>query len=191
MQGDFMEYDINIRVSNRHVHLTKDTYEMLFDEELTKKYELNQVGEFASNQTLTLRNGDKTIENVRVCGPFRKYNQIELSKRDARTLDMNPPVRRSGDLDDSLEIILETPKNSIKTKGAIIMSRHVHMTKEDALKYGVVNEQIVGIKIDNEKGGLAMAEIKISDNGYYEAHFDTDDANAFLIEDNDKAKMII
>ena len=174
MQGDFMEYDINIRVSNRHVHLTKDTYEMLFDEELTKKYELNQVGEFASNQTLTLRNGDKVIENVRVCGPFRKYNQIELSKRDARTLDMNPPVRRSGDLDGSLEIILETPKNSIKTKGAIIMSRHVHMTKEDALKYGVVNEQIVGIKIDNEKGGLAMAEIKISDNGYYEAHFDTE-----------------
>lgn len=191
MQGDFMEYDINIRVSNRHVHLTKETYEMLFDEELTKKYELNQVGEFASNQTLTLRNGNKTIENVRVCGPFRKYNQIELSKRDARTLGMNPPVRRSGDLIDSLEITLETPKNSIVTNGAIIMSRHVHMTPEDANKYGVVNEQIVGIKIDNEKGGIAIAEIKISDNGYYEAHFDTDDANAFLIEDNDKAKMIL
>lgn len=191
MQGDIMEYEINVRISNRHVHLTKETYELLFEEELTKKYELNQVGEFASNQTLTLRNGDKVIENVRVCGPFRKYNQVELSRRDARTLGMNPPVRRSGDLADSLEITLETKKASVKTNGAIIMSRHVHMTKEDALKYGVENEQIVGIKIDNEKGGIAMAEIKISDNGYYEAHFDTDDANAFLINDNDKAKMII
>ena len=48
-----MEYDINIRVSNRHVHLTKETYDKLFDEEITVKYYLNQVGEFASNQTLT------------------------------------------------------------------------------------------------------------------------------------------
>ena len=186
-----MEFDINVRISNRHVHLTKETYEMLFDEELTKKYSLNQVGEFASNQTLTLRNGDKVIERVRVCGPFRKYNQIEVSKKDTRTLGINPPVRRSGDLDNTPEITLETEKNSVRTNGLIIMSRHVHMTEEDALKYGVVDKQKVYIKIDNEKGGLAMAEIKISDNGYYEAHFDTDDGNSFLIEDNDKAKMII
>lgn len=186
-----MEYDINVRVSNRHVHLTKETYELLFDEPILKKHDLNQVGEFASNQVLTVRNGDKVIEKVRVVGPFRSYNQIELSKRDARSLGLNPPVRRSGDLDDSLEVILETNKASIKTNGCIISNRHVHMTNDDALKYGVVNEQIVGIKIDNEKGGIAMAEVKISDNGYYEAHFDTDDANAFLIEDNDKAKMIV
>jgi len=186
-----MKYDINIRVSNRHVHLTKETYEKLFDEEITLKYNLNQVGEFAANQTLTLRNGDRVIEKVRVCGPFRKYNQIELSKRDARTLGMNPPVRRSGDLEDSLKIVLETPKNSVKTNGAIIMSRHVHMTSDDADKYGVIDKQKVQIKINGEKGGIADAEIKISDNGYYEAHFDTDDANAFLIEDNDKGTLIV
>lgn len=186
-----MEYDINIRISNRHVHLTEETYKQLFDSQMTKKYDLNQVGEFASNQTLTLKNGDKVIENVRVCGPFRNYNQIEISKRDARCLGMNPPVRRSGDLEDSLEIVLETEKNSIKTNGVIIASRHIHMSKEDAIKFGVVNEQIVGVKIDSEKGGVALAEVKISDNGFYEAHFDTDDANAFLINDNDKAKMII
>ena len=186
-----MEYDINIRVSNRHVHLTKETYDKLFDEEITVKYYLNQVGEFAANQTLTLRNGDKVIENVRVCGPFRKYNQIELAKRDARTLGINPPVRRSGDLADSLDIVLETPKNSLKTNGAIIMSRHVHMTKDDALKYGVIDKQKVQVKIDSEKGGIIDAEIKISDNGYYEVHIDTDDANAFLVEDNDKGTLII
>ena len=186
-----MEYDINIRVSNRHVHLTKETYELLFDEPLVKKYDLNQVGEFASIQTVTIRSEDKVLENVRVCGPFRKYNQIELSKRDARSLGLNPPVKRSGDLEDSLVVTLETAKGSVNTNGCIIMSRHIHMTSDDALKYGVINQQIVGIKIDNEKGGIAMAEVKISDNGYYEAHFDTDDANAFLIEDNDKAKMIV
>lgn len=186
-----MEYDINIRISNRHVHLTKEVYEKLFNEEMTIKYNLNQVGEFASNQVLTLRNGEKTIENVRVCGPFRKYNQIELSKKDARTLGMDLPVRRSGDLDNTPEITLETAKGSITTTGAIIMSRHVHMTPEDATKYGVVNKQKVGIKVNGAKGAILDAEIKISDNGYYEAHFDTDDANATLVEDNDIGKLII
>lgn len=186
-----MEYKINARVSNRHVHLTKETYEKLFDEEMTLKYNLNQIGEFASNQVLTIRNGDKKIENVRVCGPFRKYNQIEVSKKDARSLSVNPPVRRSGDLDNTPEIILETPKGSVTTNGLIIMKRHVHMNSKDAEKYGVVDKQKVGIKIDNEKGGIMDAEIKISDNGYYEVHFDTDDMNAFVLEDNDEVTLIV
>ena len=61
-----MEYIINARVSNRHVHITKEMYDLLFDEEITKKYDLNQIGEFASNQTLTIKNGDKEIKNVRL-----------------------------------------------------------------------------------------------------------------------------
>ena len=147
-----MEYEINVRVSNRHVHLTKETYDLLFDEDITKKYDLNQVGEFAANQVLTIRNGDKTIENVRVLGPTRSYNQIEISKRDARVLGVNPPVRRSGDLADSLEITLETPKNSVKTNGLIIANRHIHMNSDDALKYGVVDRQLVNLVIDGERG---------------------------------------
>lgn len=186
-----MKYDINIRVSNRHVHLTKEVYDKLFDEEMDVKYNLNQVGEFASNKTLTLRNGDRIIENVRVCGPFRKYNQVELSKKDARTLNMILPVRQSGDLANTPEIILETEKGMVKTNGVIIMERHVHMNSETARKYGVTNMQEVQIEIGGPKGGLARALVKVSDNGFYEAHFDTDDANAFLIEDNDLGKMIV
>ncbi len=186
-----MEYKINARISNRHVHLTKETYEMLFDEEITKRNDLNQIGEFASNQTVTIKNGDKEINNVRVLGPFRKYNQIEISKRDARLLGLNPPVRRSGDLEDSLEIILETNKNSIKVKGLIIANRHVHINAKDKEKYGVIDKQKVKIKIDGDKSGIIDAEVKISDNGYYELHIDTDDANAFLLEDNTPVTMIV
>jgi len=186
-----MEFDVNIRVSNRHVHLRKETYDMLFEEPIEKKYDLNQIGEFASNQTLTIRLGDKIIEKVRVLGPFRKYDQVEISKRDARLLGVNPPVRASGDLEDALEITLETEKASVIVKGLIIANRHVHMSYDDAKKYGVVDKQKVNIKIDNDKAGIVLAEVKVSDTGYYEVHFDTDDANAFLIEDNDKAKMII
>ena len=186
-----MEYSINARVSNRHVHLTRETYELLFDEELTKKYDLNQLGEFASKQTLTIRNNDKAIENVRVLGDFRNYNQVEISKRDARLLGLNPPVRRSGDLEDSLNITLETAKGRLEVKGLIIANRHVHINSSDASFYEVVDKQKVQIKIPGEKSGIIDAEVKVSDNGYYEFHIDTDDANAFLIEDNDKVTMIV
>jgi len=186
-----MEYNINVGISNRHVHLTKEVYDMLFDEEISKKNDLKQLGEFASNQTLTIRVGDKKIEKVRVLGGFRTYNQVEISKRDARTLGVNPPVRRSGDLIDSLNVILETDKNSVEIQGLIIANRHVHMNYEDAQNYGVKNGQIVQIKVPGEKSGIMDAEIKISENAYFELHIDTDDANAFLLNNDDKVTMIV
>ena len=186
-----MEKSISARISNRHVHLTKEVFDALFDEELTLKTKLNQVGEFASNETLTIRVGDKKIENVRVVGPLRNYTQVEISKRDARVLGVNPPVRRSGDLEGTPKIILETEKGSVETDGLIIANRHVHMTPDEAKDLGVKNKQIVKIKIDGEKSGEINAEVKVSDNGYFELHIDTDDANAFLLNDNDKVTMII
>lgn len=186
-----MEYSIKARISNRHVHLTKEIYEMLFDEEMSVRNYLNQTGEFASNQVVTIKNGDKEIKNVRVLGPFRNYTQIEISKRDARNLDVFPPVRRSGDLENTPKIILKTPKNEIETDGVIISQRHVHMNNEDANKMGVLDKQRVQIKVNGEKSGIMDAEVKISDNGYYELHLDTDDANAFLLEDNDEVTLIV
>ena len=32
-----MFYKVKVAISNRHVHLTKETYEKLFDEPITKK----------------------------------------------------------------------------------------------------------------------------------------------------------
>ena len=79
----------------------------------------------------------------------------------------------------------------MQVKGLIIANRHVHINTADAAKYGVVDKQIVKIDIPGDKSGIINAEVKISDNGYYELHIDTDDANAFLLEDNDKVKLIV
>ena len=185
-----MEQVIKVRISNRHVHLTKEVYDLLFDKELTVKNNLNQVGEFASNEMVTIKNGDKVMENVRVVGPLRSYNQVEISKRDARLLGVNPPVRRSGDLDNTPEITLQTDKGSVTVNGLIIANRHVHMNPDMAQKLGVKNKQIVQIKVENAKSGIMEAEVKITDNGYLELHIDTDDANAFLLEDNADVLMI-
>lgn len=186
-----MEYKIKARVSNRHLHITKEIYDLLFDEEMIKKYDLSQIGEYACEQVLTIKNGDKEINNVRVCGPFRNYTQIEISKRDARFLGLTPPVRRSGDLTGSLKITLKTNKGMVETDGLVIANRHVHMGLEDAIKYNVKDKQIVQVKIPGDKSGIVDAEVKINDNGFYEFHVDTDDANAFLIEDEDIVTMIV
>ena len=64
--------EVVIGVSNRHVHLKEEDYKELFgDEELTEYKKINQPGQFASNQFVTLKNGDKIIEHVRILGHFR------------------------------------------------------------------------------------------------------------------------
>ena len=186
-----MEYKIKARISNRHVHLTKEVYDMLFDNEISKKNDLNQIGQFAANETVTIRCNDKSMDNVRIVGPYRSYNQVEVSKNDARKLGINPPVRTSGDLDGAELVTIETLKGSVSLNCAIIADRHVHMSREDAIKYGVVDKEKVQIRIDGEKSGIIDAYIKVSEDGVLELHLDTDDGNAFLVNDNDEVTLII
>jgi len=186
-----MEEKIKIGISNRHVHLTKEIYEMLFDEEIEFDKALNQPGEFASKQKLTISIGDKEIPGVRVLGPFRNYNQVEISRKDALTLKINPPVRASGNLDGASEITLKTLKASITLNACIIAQRHVHMSLEKAKALGVVDKQKVQIKIPGERSGIIDAYVKVSDNGFYEAHVDTDDACAFLLSEDEEGLLII
>lgn len=183
--------EVNIGISNRHVHLTKEVYEMLFDEELEFVRPLNQPGEFAAEQKLTIVVGDKEITGVRVLGPFRSYNQVEISRKDALTLKINPPVKASGDLEGAVSVTLKTEKGSVILDAGIIAQRHVHMSKEKALELGVQDKQKVQIKIDGERSGIIDAYVKISDNGYFEAHVDTDDACAFLLDNEAKGTLII
>ena len=186
-----MKEKVSIGVSARHVHLTKEVYEKLFEEPLTKEKDLNQIGEFASVQKLTLVNGDKEIAGVRVLGPFRSYNQVEISKKDAMTLKVAPPVRASGDILGASEITLKTDKASVTLNACILAQRHVHMTPADAQRFGVIDGQKVQIKIDGERSGIIDAFVKISDNAYFEVHVDTDDSNAFLLGSDSEGTLII
>ena len=183
---------VKVAISNRHIHLTEDAYRLLFEKNLTKKKDLSQKGEFAANETLTIENGDKKIENVRIVGPFRKYNQIELSRRDARTLGINPPVRRSGDLKDAISLVITSDAGSYNLKECcIIQSRHVHMNQSmaDALK--LEDNEEVNVRVDGPKGGVLKAFVKISENGVFEFHIDTDDANSFDLENGDEVELEI
>ena len=187
-----MYHKVKVQISNRHVHLTKETYEKLFDEELTKKNDLNQIGQFAANQTVDILTDKYEFKNVRIVGPFRNYNQVEVSNNDARKLGIKPPVRTSGDLKDSETITLRTSKSTITLEeSCIIADRHVHFNTSEADKYNVKNKDKLKIHILGEKRGTIEAFAKVSDDGFYELHLDTDDANAFLLNNDDELVLEI
>ncbi|MBR1414223.1 MAG: phosphate propanoyltransferase [Bacilli bacterium] len=177
-----MKLNITVGVSNRHCHLTEEVYKKLFDEEINVKSYLNQPGEFASDKVVTIKTEKSEIKNVRILGPFRKYNQVEISAADAYTLGINPPVRKSGNLENSETITLINGEKEITLENAcIIANRHIHMSKDKASELGVVEDQVVKVHVDNDKSGVMNAYVKITDNGYFEMHIDRDDANAFML----------
>ena len=180
-----MEEKVSMNISARHVHLTKYAYEKLFDHDLTVRNSLNQIGQFAANETVTVKTDKGVFENVRIIGPLRSYNQVEMSMTDARKLGVKPPVRKSGHLDGAQVVTICTEKGEVTDACLIIADRHVHMNPEKAKELGVVDDEVLKLHIGGEKPGIIDVHAKVSDDGYYEVHLDTDDANAFLINPGD------
>ena len=180
-------------VSNRHVHLTEETYKKLFGEEkLEVVKELRQPGQFASNKFVTLKNEGREIKHVRVLGPLRKYNQLEISKTDSFALKLNPPVRDSGDIKGSESITLVNEDKEVNLEeGCIIANRHIHINPEEAKKYNLEGIEKVKIKVEGEKAGiLDNVHIRVDENFKFELHLDTDDGNAFNVKTGDELEII-
>ncbi len=186
-----MELNVKVGVSNRHVHLTRIVYDMLFDHEPTVKNELSQPGMVAYNECVTLKVGDRVINNVRLLGPFRDYNQVEISATDARYFKINPPIRQSGDLEGALDITLISDKATINVKeSCIIAKRHLHISPDDANKYDIKDDEELNIIVDREDGGVMKCYAKVAPNSALEIHLDTDNANAFSIKQGDIVKLV-
>ena len=172
-KGERMIYRVKVAISNRHVHLTKDIYDKLFDEPMSKRNDLNQIGQYATNQTVDLIVGDKVIEHVRVVGPYREYTQVEILPSDAELLGLNPPTRRSGELNDAETITIKTDKGSVTLNNAcIIAENHVHFNTNEMEKYHVQDKQLIKVHLEN--GTTFDARAKVSDDGYYELQVDRD-----------------
>ncbi len=186
--------EIKIGISNRHVHLTKEHVAILFGEgyELTKKNELSQTGQYACNETVTIKTKKNEIARVRVLGPVRAYTQVEISKTDAFTLGLNPPVRESGDIKDSASITIIGPKGDITLEeGCIIATRHIHANPMDVKNLGLEGVDEVDVKIPGLKGGiLHHVSVKVDPSYTLELHLDTDDGNAHLCTKDTKAIIL-
>lgn len=187
-----MNIDMNVGISNRHVHLTEDDFKKLFNnKELEAVKYLNQPGQFASNLKVTIKTWKSEISGVRVLGPLRDYTQVEISKTDAYKLGLNPPVRESGNLKGSEDITIIGDNEITLKECTIIATRHIHASKEDLVKYNLDASKKYKVKINGEKGGIINnVSIKVSDKAFFEMHLDTDDGNGHLLKCGDTATII-
>ena len=185
---------VKVGISNRHVHLTKDDFKVLFgtDNELEIYRELMQTNEFASNYKVKLIGPRSEIDNVRIIGPFRNYSQVEVSKTDSYVLGIDPPIRTSGDVLNSSPIMIEGTNGRLELKeGCIIANRHLHLTLKDVIDLGLEGVEKVAIKITNEKGGiLDNVYLKVSKDAVLECHLDTDDGNGNLLKTGQYVEII-
>lgn len=184
---------VQVGVSNRHIHLTEEHYRILFgDKKIEIDRELNQPGQFASKDYVTLKTDKSTIEKVRLLGPCRDYTQVEISRTDAYKLGLNPPVRTSGDLEGSSPITLIGPNGTLELdSGCIIADRHIHVDDKIIKYYHLEGLDEVSVLVPGEKGGiLSHVHLKRSDEAYFELHLDTDDANGFMLKQGDIVEII-
>jgi len=174
---------IPIAISARHVHLTQESIDILFgkDYQLTEYKPLSQPGQFAANERVSLVGPKNTIERVRILGPVRSKNQVEISRTDEFFLGIDAPVRASGHVENTPGIKLVGPEGELSLKEGVICAwRHIHMTPADAEVFGVEDKDIVEIRVENEERSLTFGNvlIRVSPKYALEMHIDTDEANA-------------
>lgn len=177
-----MNKKIKIEISARHIHLKKSDFEKLFGEgaELTVMKELSQPGMFAANETVSIKNENFQIDKLRIVGPLRSYTQIELSKTEARKFKIDPPLRRSGDVENSLGMTIIGPKGEIEIdEGVIIAKRHIHMTPKDAEEINAKDGDLLKVKTAGERGLIFENVVaRVDENFSLAMHIDTDEGNA-------------
>jgi len=174
---------IPIAISARHIHLTEASVAALFGpgHTLTPHKPLSQPGQFACEERLNVIGPKGRIDRVRVLGPTRKGDQVEISRTDEFRLGVDAPVRDSGDTAATPGITLEGPYGSLTLEtGLICARRHVHMTPEDAVRFGVKDRDVVEVAVDSEGRDLIFGDVlvRVSPKYRLEMHLDTDEANA-------------
>jgi len=174
--------EIPVEVSARHIHISKKDLETLFGEgyQLHRLKQLTQPSDFATEEVLDIEIGGKKLLGVRIVGPEREKTQIEISKTDAVLLGVNPPIRLSGDLENSLGSKLIGPKGELElSEGLIIVKRHIHCATNEAESLGLKNNDIVSVKVDGERSVIFEGVVVRVNNDYkLSMHIDTDEGNA-------------
>jgi acetate kinase len=171
-----------IEVSAHHIHLSQEHVEALFGpgHQLTRQSDLSQPGQFACQEQLAIVGPKGRIERVRVLGPARKATQVEISMTEQFKLGIHPPIRESGDLRDTPGCTLEGPGGRVTLeRGVICALRHIHMSPEDALRYGVRDKSTVRVRVPGDRELIfGDVRVRVSPDFRLAMHLDTDEANA-------------
>jgi putative phosphotransacetylase len=184
-----------VNVSARHCHLTQEAVEALFGQghQLTVHKWLYQEGQFAAKETLTLIGPrSRVISNLRILGPCRTLNQVELSYTDGIALGFELPLRISGDIKGTLGCMLMGPGGFFEmAEGVIRASRHVHMAPDDATFYGVKAGDAMKLRIGGPCGiTLDNLLVRVDKLFKLEIHIDTDEGNACNLQPGTVCELV-
>jgi acetate kinase len=174
---------IPVAISAHHVHLSQPTIDRLFGAGyvLKPRASLSQPGQFAACETVSLVGPRGRLEHVRVLGPPRSADQVEISRTEARVLGLQAPLRLSGDLDATPGVMLEGPLGKVVlTAGVVCALRHIHMGPADAAYFGVRDHDVVEVAIGSDGRPVIFGEVivRVSPDYRLEFHLDTDEGNA-------------
>ena len=177
---------VPIEVSAHHVHLSQEHIERLFGPgyELQVEHELSQPGQYACKETVNLVGPKGRVERVRILGPARKETQVEIAMTEQFKLGIHPPIRGSGDIKDTPGITIEGPNGTVTTENGVICAlRHIHMSPEDAIRFGLHERDLVMVRVDGDRE-LIFGDvlIRVDPNFRLAMHIDTDEANAADIQ---------
>ena len=186
---------IPIAVSARHLHLDAATFALLFgaDQKPTPYRDISQPGQFACEEKVNLIGPRGRIDGVRLLGPLRSKNQVEVSRTDEFKLGVDAPIRDSGQVGGSAPITLEGPKGTVTlTEGLICAKRHVHMAPDDAKGFGVKDGDEIEVAITGGPRDLVFGDVlvRVSDKYKLEMHIDTDEANAAELDAGTAGELV-
>ena len=183
---------IEMEASGRHVHVTAEQARTLFGHGLTPERPLSQPGQWVAKERVTVVGPKGEFQNVAVLGPERKEGQVEISLTDGRALGVKPPIRPSGDVKNSPGATLKGPCGEVNlSQGVIAAQRHIHITPEDADRFGVMDKQIVKLQTYTTRplvfGGVL---VRVSKEFATRVHLDIDEANACGYKTGDLGRIL-
>jgi acetate kinase len=186
---------VPIAISARHAHLSRATLDKLFGAgyQLHVRAWLTQTGQFAAEETVTLIGARGRIDQVRLMGPPRAEDQIEISRSDEFVLGIAAPLRISGDLAGTPGVTLEGPEGCTTVgNGVITARRHVHMNPQEAQILGLAHGETVDVRVDSDGRDLTFSDVtvRVHPEFHLELHLDTDEANAAGICKGDYGELI-
>ena len=185
---------VPVGVSARHIHLSKEHVELLFGKgaQLTDMKPLSQPGQFAAKETVEVLGPIGALSKVRVLGPARSRTQLEVSRTDAFSLGIDPPVRESGNIAGSAGITIKGPAGELTIKeGVIVAARHIHFHTSDAERWGITDKQRLKVRIGGARGVVFEQVIaRVSPDFALDMHIDTDEANAAGAKTGDQAEIL-
>ena len=117
---------------------------------------------------------------------------MEISRTDTFLLKVSPPVRPSGQVENSERLVVVGPKGSVYLKeGVIIANRHIHLTPDYAKRHGIKDGDYVDVEVESIKPTRFYdVQVRVRDDFNVEMHIDTDDANSAGIRNGDLVKIL-